>query len=160
MISSANITELFTYDKGKLFWKIQPCRQIKIGTEVGTLWSTKPNRNYRKVIYKGKGYFVHRLIWIFHYGDIPSNLVIDHIDGDKSNNAISNLRTVTQQQNCHNRVGNYGVTSYFTNPGKSLRQKFRATIIANNVRYHLGVYNTQLEAEEAYNEAKSAYHIM
>jgi hypothetical protein len=41
----------------------------------------------------------HRLVWWWHHGPVPDGLQIDHIDGDKSNNRIENLRVVTQAEN-------------------------------------------------------------
>ncbi|NHE79838.1 HNH endonuclease [Klebsiella michiganensis] len=46
---------------------------------------------------------MHRIIWVLKYGEIPSTLVVDHIDGDKLNNRITNLRLCTQNQNTRNR---------------------------------------------------------
>lgn len=49
-----------------------------------------------------KEYRVHRLVYITYKGNIPKNMVIDHIDGNTSNNNINNLRCVTQSKNCQN----------------------------------------------------------
>lgn len=49
-----------------------------------------------------KDYKVHRLVYITYKGNIPKNMVIDHIDGNTSNNNINNLRCVTQSKNCQN----------------------------------------------------------
>lgn len=53
--------------------------------------------------YKGSRYYVHRVVWLLNYGNIPDDMVIDHIDGNPFNNQISNLRLVTQQVNSRNR---------------------------------------------------------
>lgn len=49
-----------------------------------------------------KDYRVHRLVYIAYKGNIPKNMVIDHIDGNTSNNNINNLKCVTQSKNCQN----------------------------------------------------------
>lgn len=49
-----------------------------------------------------KDYRVHRLVYITYKGNIPKNMVIDHIDGNTSNNNINNLKCVTQSKNCQN----------------------------------------------------------
>lgn len=54
--------------------------------------------------YKRKGYYTHRVIWILHNGFIDNQLVIDHIDGDATNNNISNLRLVSTEVNNRNRL--------------------------------------------------------
>lgn len=46
-----------------------------------------------------KQIYVHRIIWITFKGDIPENMEIDHLDCDRANNCISNLRTVTHAEN-------------------------------------------------------------
>ena len=48
--------------------------------------------------YKSK----HVLIWEAFNGRVPDNMVIDHIDGDKSNNALKNLRVISQSENMKN----------------------------------------------------------
>lgn len=60
---------------------------------------------YHLIRVKGKAYLLHRVIWMINFGDIPEGLMIDHIDGDKGNNKISNLRTATRAQNIWNSVG-------------------------------------------------------
>lgn len=59
---------------------------------------------YFSVSYQRKGYGAHRIIWEIHHGKIPEGMQIDHIDGDRSNNKIDNLRMVTPAQNNWNRV--------------------------------------------------------
>lgn len=51
----------------------------------------------------GKTYYVHRIIWETFNGEIPEGMEIDHIDTNRSNNAISNLRLTTHRQNCNNK---------------------------------------------------------
>jgi len=57
---------------------------------------------YYKIRFNGKKYFVHVLAWVHFYGAWPLRL-IDHIDGNSQNNAITNLRLATHAQNCWNR---------------------------------------------------------
>lgn len=61
-----------------------------------------------------KNYRVHRLVYMTYIGPIPSDKVIDHIDGNTSNNNLSNLRCVTQAENCQNPC--------------ALRKKFKAVL--------------------------------
>lgn len=67
----------------------------EVGKVAGTLGS---NVNILKVPYS-----VHKVVWALHYGDIPADMVIDHIDGNPKNNNINNLRMIPQSLNCKNR---------------------------------------------------------
>ena len=71
-----------------------------IGSVVGVI--SKDGR--RRVKFNGRKYYEHCLIWMWYYGeDIPYHLEIDHIDNDRDNNRIENLRLVTHEENQLNR---------------------------------------------------------
>lgn len=70
------------------------------GKQKGGRAGTTHHSGYRIVKIKGKCYAEHRLIWFMHYGYWPFE--IDHINLDKSDNRISNLREVTKSQNAWN----------------------------------------------------------
>lgn len=102
---------------------------------------------------------VHRVVFALTHGRWPENQ-IDHIDGNRLNNAPSNLRDVPQainQQNlrgakAHNQFGLLGVSH-----GRQ-RGKFRATIVVDRKQRSLGVFATAQEAHQAYLEAKRRLH--
>jgi hypothetical protein len=104
--------------------------------------------NYKKFVIKG-----HRLAWYLHYGQLPKNH-IDHIDGDRLNNRISNLRDVTQQQNNWNNTAAKGYSLY------KKTSKYKARILINGNDIHLGYFNTEQEARKAYLKAKEKHHII
>jgi hypothetical protein len=111
--------------------------------------------SYVFLTYECKAYFIlgHRLAWFLHYGNLPNNL-IDHIDGNRTNNKIDNLRDVTNQQNQWNRTTAKGyVWSKFAN-------KFQARIRLNGRQIHLGHFHTEQEARNAYLKAKEIYHVI
>lgn len=92
----------------------------------------------------------HRAAWLLHYGSWPEH-EIDHIDGNRSNNAISNLRPATHTQNqwnkricARNKSGYRGVHFMKANG------KFRAQIVTNGVRRHVGLFDTAEQAHAAY----------
>jgi hypothetical protein len=85
---------LFEYTDGKLYWKIKPCKNIECGQEAGGLHSL----GYHRIAYNKKRYRTHRLVWVYHNGKIPEGYTIDHIDRNKLNNKIENLRLATKSE--------------------------------------------------------------
>ena len=103
----------------------------------------------------GKQWLTHRLVYIMHKGRAPK--YIDHIDGDKQNNRIENLRSCTIQNNAHNQklhskntTGVKGVTQ--------LGKKFRVKLWVNYKQYHLGIFDDLELAELVSIEARNKYH--
>jgi hypothetical protein len=74
----------------------------KIGKK-NTFPRTCTPTKYRQLKFDGKGYKLSRQIYIYHYGTIPTGMFIDHIDGDRQNNRIENLRLAHPDQNAWNR---------------------------------------------------------
>ena len=131
----------------------------------GTLWwkSAGSGRNLNKPIgSENKGGYlqctldqrqkkVHHVVWFIHHGFWPSNL--DHINKDKVDNRIENLREGASINN-HNRVmplPNSGVIGAHWNKRK---QKYKSSIAINGVRKHLGYFNCSTAASLAYLKEK------
>ena len=99
-------------------------------------------------------YLRHRIIGYVYLGldiDNPKQQ-IDHIDGVKTNNQLSNLRIVNNQQNQFNRkkVRGYNLTK---------SKKFKARITLNGKTISLGIFINEIDAKQSYLEAKLIYHI-
>jgi hypothetical protein len=90
-------------------------------------------------------------VWIYHHGSLPSG-VIDHINRDKTDNRIENLREATPQQNNFNREGNTNAVSQFKGVSKK-RDRWRARITVDGVEHSLGSFDTEIEAGLAYKAA-------
>lgn len=101
---------------------------------------------------KCRHYSEHRLAWLYVYGIWP-NHYIDHIDRNRSNNKISNLREATNAQNCLNRskrketLSRYVGVSWFNSI-----KKWRADIRVGGKLYYLGKFDTERDAAVAYNK--------
>lgn len=100
MKTKQDVLNIFDYDAstGKFYWKTDRRNGAKAGTEAG--FTTL--HGYRSVRVYGKVYRIHRLIWLVETGMWPTGY-IDHIDHNRSNNLISNLRDVTCSENNSNQ---------------------------------------------------------
>jgi hypothetical protein len=111
------------------------------------------NNGYKQVILykngKSKRFAIHKLVAICFLNHIPCgmNIVIDHIDGNKLNNNVSNLREVTHRENLSKRKTSSQYPGVYFN--KKLK-KWHAQISINYKRVHLGYFNDEKEAYKAY----------
>ena len=110
-----------------------------------------------KIKRKNKGFLYHRVVYYannpnWNIYDTSKNNVIDHIDGLPTNNHISNLRNVTNQENQWNRTRCKGYCFY--------KGKYNAQIRLNGKRIHIGRYDSEEEAREAYLNKKEEVHII
>jgi hypothetical protein len=96
MITQEKLHELFEYrDDGNLIRKVSVQSNAKEGDVIGSV----NNCGYLHARIDRKSYKVHRLIFLYHHGYLTDGLHMDHIDGNKTNNRIENLREVTKSQN-------------------------------------------------------------
>ena len=144
------LKSLFDYKDGQLIWKVSTGKRAKVGNIAGSLG----NSGYFQISINKKLYLSHRLIYIWHYGNIESHIHIDHINRIRNDNNIENLRLVTCQENNFNR----GMVKGYDFHKKT--NKFRAQIEINNKKINLGMFNTKEEAREAYLKAKQEIHII
>ena len=157
MLTQEMLLENFRYNEttGNLYWKVKRAYTTDLSKPI----STKDKHGYivvcTKLSGKAKVYRIHRLIWTMVYGMNPKN--IDHIDGDRTNNQISNLREVTHQQNMMNRKKRYDSRSAYKGIYK-VKNCWVAEITFMNKRHYLGSFKTDKEAGLAYAEASKKLH--
>jgi len=89
---------------------------------------------YWRILIDGKRYKRSRLVWIYHNGAIPDGMQIDHINHNRQDDRIENLRIVTSQENNRNRSGVKGV-SWNKKAGK-----WEANLKIDKKKKHLGLF--------------------
>ena len=136
--------------------KIKPSSRghhVKAGDIAGTLKS----HGYLCVGINYNSYRAHRLIFLMHKGYLPKT--IDHINGDKLDNRIENLRAATVGQNQHNRKTNANNTSGYKGVSWSKAQKkWTARITLERKIIHLGYFANVEEAAEVVRKAREELH--
>src|SRR5690606_29052356 len=105
------LKELVSYDpkSGKFFWLDRAREEFSTSQAYGVFISQylgreaggKQGGGYLRFSVDGKHYLAHRLAWLYVHGKWPSDQ-IDHINGDRSDNRIDNLRDVTHAENRRN----------------------------------------------------------
>lgn len=153
-ITSDEVLQLIepNFATGKLYWKVRRGGPAVKGGEVGSLVGS-----YMKVKLKGKSYPVHRIIWLLANGN-HADRFIDHINGDRLDNRLCNLRLVTKAENAKNRRTTKGSKSGLNGVvWRNDTSKWRAFIRWNNRLEHLGSYEDFFEAVCARKSAESRY---
>lgn len=154
-LTQARLKELFSYDAdtGVFVRRVNVSNQ-KAGVSCG--WKSK---TYTQLGIDYRLYYAHRLAWLYMYGCWPSHQ-IDHVNGDKHDNRLSNLREATAGENHQNkraaqrnsRSGLLGVQWY------GPTRRWRSMIRVDGKRISLGYYSTPEEAHQKYLEAKRQHH--
>lgn len=143
----------YFYDpsSGKLTHRTRNSNRVQIGDEVGNLHVS----GYLTTTINGKAYKLHRLIWFYMTGCWPTQ-DIDHINGNRSHNAWSNLRECSREENLHNmqpknpRSGLKGVLQR----GRS----FMVRVRTKGKVHYIGSFRSAKEAAAAYDEAVLHLH--
>ena len=152
MLSKAELHDKFYCKSGTLYWNNPEAHRCNHGDIAGSL--------------DGDGYYVvglasgkvpaHRIVWAMHNDDMPE--IVDHINGDRTDNRIENLRAATRQQNNTNRAlrsdNNSGVAGVRWHKQRS---KWNARIKVDGKEISLGMYDDFELAKKARMEAEMKY---
>ena len=164
--SQDTVRKYFIYENGSLIRKKRAeaefstsglCERwntLYAGTHAGSL----STNGYVYIKLNGLRFMAHRLVWIYHFGDIPAGMELDHINHQRDDNSIENLRVVTRKQNCRNlflpkrnKSGVVGVT--FDNSLK----KWKSQINIDGKNMNLGSFSTFEKAVIARKSAENFY---
>ena len=147
MLTLGRLKEVLSYDNltGLFTWKISPCGNTKKGTIAGC----DNGKGYIRIRIDRGRFRAHRLAWMYINGHEPDGQ-IDHINGDRSDNRIENLRVVNQLENSKNRRINSNNTSGFTGVTFDKRSgKWAAQIELKGKGYTIGRFLNKSDAVKA-----------
>lgn len=159
MLTAESARHHLDYDphSGRLTWRVPRAQRVKAGDEAGSI----NGQGYRDLRLFNRTYPAHRIAWLICHGCMPAGQ-IDHINGDRSDNRISNLREVTSQENTQNQRVARKDNKHAGLIGAGFHKasgKFRARIgLANGRQQHLGLFDTAQAAHQAYLQAKRNLH--
>ncbi len=142
-------------ESGLFFWKNQRGKM-----RAGALAGAMTRYGYIAICVMGKRYQAHRLAFLYMTGSLPE-LEVDHINGVRDDNRWCNLRLASASENKHNmgRPMKSNKSSQFLGVSwHTKRGQWRATIFFNGKHFHVGYFNEEWEAAEAYLRAKDAHH--
>ena len=155
MITQFELKTVLDYnqDTGVFTWKVNKSKRTKAGDVAG--WK---DNGYVNISINGKSYKAHRLAWLYIYGQFPENL-IDHINSNRSDNRICNLRKATYLENSQNYKTPKTNTSGIKNVSwyKNLK-KWVVTIGVNGKKKTIGYFEDLEFAELVAIEAREKYH--
>ena len=150
--------ELFTYNEftGELLWKPNVRLKYKNGAIAG---SSSNTNGYVQVQVNNKMHLAHRIIWEMKNGPIPKGLLIDHVDGNRTNNKLSNLRLCTKSQNtCNGKLRSTNTSGFRGVSWSRSMSMWRSQIRTQNGPMNLGYFETKEEAYAARLKAEKEYH--
>ena len=150
-------------ETGELFWRE---RTVDMFPTQGSqrIWNTRYSgkpacsgidiNGYKRVCVLYERFFSHRVIWAMQTGAWPE-IGLDHIDRDRLNNRIENLRLATQKENLANVTAHKDSTSKYVGVSWHKRDKAWRAVIGDGYKTtHLGYFASEIEAARAYDAAK------
>jgi len=159
MISPTNqlpqhyVRETWKYRDGHLWW-----REPKSGRQLGKPAGSNDGKGYRHIGHHKKIYQAHVLIWNYHNGYVPQGFNIDHINRDRGDNRIENLRLADDyMQQINASLRNDSTSQVRGVSWNKSRKKWRADICVNKVTHCLGRFTDKQDAIEARRNAELKY---
>ena len=136
-LSQSQLHELFEFESGELYWKVKR-KSVNPGDLAGGLSAN----GYWRIKIDGRTYKRSRLVWLYVHGTDNYPLYLDHINRDRSDDRIENLRLVTHGENQRNRA--WGESKYRYVYREASR--WRARVSTHRGRVNLGCFKSEIEA--------------
>lgn len=140
----------YDHRSGDLVWKYRNDNTSWSSRWAGKIAGNINKNGYCSIKINYNMYLAHRVAWYLYYGVDPTEYQIDHIDTNRSNNSIQNLRLANRSYNVQHSHSDAAGYLYSNNA-------FRPKITINNNKISLGTYNTEAEARQAYEAALQKY---
>lgn len=155
---------LMTFERARAVFAYDPETGVitwaKAGKKAGTIAGhANKTIGYRTLWADGRAYLAHRVAWLLTHGEWPAG-EIDHRNGNRSDNRLSNLRCVTKQVNCQNlrRAPSHNTSGYLGVTFCKCTGRWRAQIVINKKHIAIGRYDSPEMAYAAYVAAKRHMH--
>jgi len=161
ILAADRLREVVDYnpETGVFIRKVRLAQRHQVGDRADVSINTGPMAGYRRVSVDSKRFLAHRCAWLYVHGEWP-NQDIDHLNGDKGDNRIANLRNVSNDVNRQNlRVARRDNKSGFL--GVHFHKetgKWRARVQFRGKTVEAGLHETPEQAHEAYLRLKRKIH--
>ena len=151
--SKEELQNLFSYEpEGWLVWKRQLSGRGKVGSRAGS----RDKQGHFMVCIRGERYSLHRLIWAYHYGGTGlEEYDINHTDGNTENNRVENLIFHIREEHIKEHISDrweqktYETEATGCTEVVETKGKFISRVCVEGKTYHLGEYETEVEAYAA-----------
>ena len=155
MLTQERVKELFSYNETTGYFTRLTSVKGRYSS-AGSIAGCIEQNGYRSISIDNKRIKAHKLVFLYTQGVIPA--MVDHIDGNKDNNSLSNLRIVTADQNQKNRkLGCNNISGISGVRWLSKSRKWQADIRVNNQFIYLGRWENKEAAIQARKEAELKY---
>lgn len=151
-LSQEYLKELFDYKDGQLFYRKTVTSNALAGQRAGTTTSA----GYIQIRINNRSYLAHRLIYTWVYGVTPT--LIDHVDGNRANNSIENLRIATFAQNVTNSKDFCTNTSGMKNVYSERNGRWRVRLRVNGKSKSFGMYDDLETAKLVADKMRKKYY--
>jgi hypothetical protein len=156
MFTQSYIRSILNYDDitGLFTWLVDRSRRAKAGALAGCVKAG----GYVSIKIDGVDFLSHRLAWIYVNGDnsIPNSKEIDHINHDRADNRIVNLRVVTRSENQKNRaINKNNISGYCGVTWNKKAKKWQAQACSKGKNRYLGLFKKKSDAVYARQEANN-----